>query len=70
MGNIKKILREQLRIEERSIKLYGSFIRKIGDKWAKKDIKSIRDDEKEHVRLVKKMISIFGENGHAKQLNQ
>jgi len=59
MGNTKKILREQLRIEERSIKLYGSFIRKISDKRAKRDIKGILDDEKEHVRLVKKMSSML-----------
>ncbi len=68
MGSTKKILREQLRIEERSIRLYGSFIRKIEDKQAKRDIKGIKDDEKEHVRLVKKMISMLSKKQERKEI--
>ena len=62
MSKIHKILREQLRIEEKSVRLYNSFTKKIKDKKIKKRVAGIRDDEKDHVRLVEKMISIMGQN--------
>lgn len=60
MSKINKILREQLRIEEKSASLYNSFTKRIKDKKIKRVVAKIRDDEKEHARLVKKMISIAG----------
>ena len=59
MSNTNKIFKEQLRIEKRSIKLYNSFIKKIKDKKIKRSIAGIREDEKEHVKLVEKMIWII-----------
>ena len=59
MKSIKRKLREQLKIEQKSVKLYSSFIRKIKNSGIKRKIAGIRDDEKEHVLLVKKMISFL-----------
>ena len=59
MDKIKTLLGKQLKIEQKSINLYTSFIKKISDKGIKNKIRQIRDDEKEHADLVKKMVSLI-----------
>ena len=59
MSKLVKLLKKQLKIEKGSIKLYDSFIKSINDRKAKKQIRKIKDDEKEHVLFVMSMISMI-----------
>ena len=59
MSQINEKLNKQLKIEKNAFELYNSFIKKIDDFKLRNEVIKIRNDEKEHINLVKEMISIM-----------
>ncbi len=59
MSSINEKLAKQLKTEEYAVKLYTSIAKKTANTKIKGSIARIRDDEKEHARLVMEMISLM-----------
>ena len=53
---LKKEFMEILTLEERAEHFYSHYIDQIEDEDVKKTLTSIRDDEKIHVQIAKKLI--------------
>jgi rubrerythrin len=57
-GDLLELLEKQYEVEKNAFMLYSSQLDEIKDEKIRAEIAEIRDDEAEHMKLVKEMIGL------------
>jgi rubrerythrin len=60
LRELRKALQKQLKAEAVAKGMYSKYIRILKDKEIVQVLGYIRNDEKEHIRIVKRMIEMLG----------